>query len=203
MSFDGPAVEAYVPTPADPAEAGEALIGPILYTVDASSTADWRFFDFSRGSVVADPGHLDWDLAFRRFHIISNGGPGFSGSGGIVPLADADFDAVEELPDTVYVQTTARRDSANAAIARWYSYGWTSHLLSPRPVVYGIRTADGRYAKLQLLGYYCPGARPGCLAFRYVYQGAGGRSVDAAAQATAVLDAGAEDSRALHPARER
>ena len=38
-------------------------------------------------------------------------------------------------------------------------------------------TADGRYAKLQLLSYYCPGARPGCLTFRYVYQGAGGRSL--------------------------
>ena len=190
MSFDRPAVEVHLPTPPEPAEAGDGLVGPVTYTVDASSTGDWRFFDFSRGSVVHDPGPLDWDLAFRRFHIIANGGPGFSGFGGVVRLEETDFDAVSELPDTVYVETTARRDSANAAIARWYSYGWTSHLLTPHPAVYGIRTADGRYAKLQLLGYYCPGAQPGCLAFRYVYQGAGGRSVVAPASHTRVTDPG-------------
>ena len=188
MSFEGPAVEARVPTPPDPAEAGDALVGPIVYTVDASSTGEWQFFDFSRGSVVRDPGPVDWDLAFRRFHIIANGGPGFSGSGGIIRLEETDFDAVRELPDTAYVETTARRDSTNAAIARWYAYGWTSHLLSPHPAIYGVRTADGRYAKLELVGYYCPGAQPGCMAFRYAYQGAGGRSVAAPPDRGIALD---------------
>ena len=177
MSFGRPVVEAPVPTPPDPSEAGETLVGPIDYTVDATSTGEWRFFDFSRGSVVVDPGPGDWDLAFRRFHIIANGGPGFSGEGGIIRLEETDFDTVAELPDAPYVETALRRDSVNAAIERWYSYGWTSHLLTPHPAVYAVRTADGRYAKVQLLGYYCPGAQPGCLTFRYVYQGAGGRSV--------------------------
>ena len=187
-SFDRPAVEVHVPTAPRPAEAGDALVGPVTYTVDASSTGEWSFFDFSRGSVVADPGPVDWDLAFRRFHIIANGGPGFSGAGGIVGLGETDFDAVSEVPDTAYVETTVRRDSANAAIERWYSYGWTSHLLTPHATVYGVRTADGRYAKLQLLGYYCPGAQPGCLTFRYVYQGAGGRSVETPAESGPVPD---------------
>lgn len=199
MSFGRPAVETYLPTPADPAEAGDALVGPVVYTVDASSTDEWTFFDFSRGSVVPDPGYLDWDLAFRRFHIISNGGPGFFGSGGIVRLENADFDAVEVLPDAGYMQTTARRDSTNAAIARWYAYSWTSHLLNPLPAVYGVRTADGRYAKLELLGYYCPGAQPGCLAFRYVYQGAGGRSVSASPEPGIALDGGVDGSNPAGP----
>jgi hypothetical protein len=36
----------------------------------------------------------------------------------------------------------------------------------------GAVREDGRYAALQILGYYCAEARPGCLTFRYVYQGA-------------------------------
>jgi len=183
MSFARPVVEAYVPTPPDPSEAGEMLVGPIEYTVDATSTDEWRFFDFSRGSVVVNPGFADWDLAFRRFHIIANGGPGFSGKGGVIRLEETDFDAVQEVPGAAYVETRVRRDSVNAAIERWYAYGWTSHLLTPHPAVYAVRTADGRYAKFQLLGYYCPGAQPGCLTFRYVYQGAGGRSVATPAEA--------------------
>ena len=188
MSFGQPVTEAYLPTPPDPSEAGETLVGPIDYTVDATSTDAWQFFDFSRGSVVENPGHRDWDLAFRRFHIIANGGPGFSGDAGIIRLEDTDFDAVSALPDAAYVETTARRDSVNAAIERWYAYGWSSHLLTPHPAVYAVRTADGRYAKVQLLAYYCPGAQPGCLTFRYVYQGAGGRSLGMPAESGLVAD---------------
>lgn len=188
MSFGRPVVEAHVPTPPNPSEAGETLVGPIDYTVDATSTGAWQFFDFSRGSVVVSPGPGDWDLAFRRFHIIANGGPGFSGDGGIIRLEETDFDAVSELPDVAYVETRVRRDSVNAAIERWYAYGWTSHLLTPHPDVYAVRTADGRYAKVQLLGYYCPGAQPGCLTFRYVYQGAGGRALGAHSEAGTVVE---------------
>jgi hypothetical protein len=39
--------------------------------------------------------------------------------------------------------------------------------------VWAVRTADGRYAKLEMVGYYCPGPQPGCPTFRYVYQGDG------------------------------
>ena len=105
MSFGRPGIEAYVPTPPNPSEAGETLVGPIDYTVDATSTGAWQFFDFSRGSVVADPGPGEWDLAFRRFHIIANGGPGFSGEGGIIRLEETDLDAVSELPEAPYVET--------------------------------------------------------------------------------------------------
>jgi hypothetical protein len=84
------------------------------------------------------------------------------------------------------------RDSSNAAIARWYSYGFTSHMLSPGGRVYGIRTADGRYAKLELLGYYCPGPVAGCVTIRYSFQPRGGPAVGEGAyvEAPAAPDAG-------------
>ena len=170
-----PEPPAFPPTPARESEVGARLIGPTVYTIDAGSPAEWRFFDFSRGSVVSDAGPLGWDLAFRRFRIIANGGHGFAGDGGIADLGPAVFDSVVEVPEVGYVVTTTRRDSTNAAIAHWYRYGFTSHILEPEPRVYAVRTADGRYAKLEILGYYCPGARPGCLTFRYVYQGSGSR----------------------------
>ena len=59
---------------------------------------------------------------------------------------------------------------ANDALRRWYRYGFFSHLLTPAGNVYAIRTADLRYAKLEILSYYCPGPVAGCLTFRYVYQ---------------------------------
>jgi hypothetical protein len=173
-SLERPELATYAPTPPEPIEVEEALVGPITYTVDASDPQAWRFFDFSKGSIVERPGALGWDLAIRRFNLIVNGGEGFAGAGGVADLGPVPFDSVRAAPGDGYEPTLARRDSVNAALARWYTYGFASHLLRPKPRVYAIRTADGRFAKLEILSYYCPGALPGCLTFRYVYQGAGG-----------------------------
>jgi hypothetical protein len=162
-------------TPPRPVTIGDTLVGPLTYTVDATAEHRWVFFDFSRNSVVENPGPLDWDLAMRRFYVIANGGAGFAGRGGIADLGPAAFDSVRVLPESGYVPTGA--DSVNPGIRRWYRYGFTTHLLSPKGHVYAVRTADGRYAKLEILGYYCGEAQPGCLTFRYVYLGDGSRAI--------------------------
>jgi hypothetical protein len=174
-----PDVPSYAPTVPAPEEVGARKVGPAVVTVDASDGDEWIYFDFSRGSVVESPTPKEWDLAFQRHRIIVNGGPGFAGEGGVRPLPSTHLDSVDTVPDAAYVVNERERDSANPALERWYDYSWTSHVLDPKPVVYAVRTADGRFAKLQILGYYCPGARPGCLTLRYVYQGDGGVDVRA------------------------
>jgi hypothetical protein len=163
------AVPTYSPTPAAPREVGRALAGPVLYTIDATAAEDWRHFAFHLGSVIDGP--ESWDLAFRRYAIVA--GPG----AGILDLGEVRFDAVRTVPATGYLANEGRADPRNPAIASWYAYGFLSHVLSPKPRVWAVRTADGRYAKLEMLGYYCPGSTPGCPTFRYVYQGDGSTSV--------------------------
>ncbi|MEX0893792.1 MAG: HmuY family protein [Gemmatimonadota bacterium] len=172
---DPPSVATYPVSPARPAAADSTLVGPVVHTVDATAEGTWVRFDFSRGAVVPPDDPLGWDIAFRRFAILVNGGPGYPGAGGAVDLGEVPFDAVDQAPAAGYQGSVTHPDSANPALDRWYEYGWSTHLLTPRPRVYAVRTADGRYAKVQVLGYYCPGPRPGCLTFRYVYQGSGGR----------------------------
>jgi hypothetical protein len=179
-SLRRPEPPTYAPTAVQPREAGDSLIGPLTYTIDASAPETWHFFDFSRGSRVEGPAELEWDIAFRRFNIATNGGDGFGGRGGAIDLGEVAFDSVSRVPADGYQASDARRDTVNAAFEGWYDYGFTSHLLMPEPRVYALRTADGRYAKLEILSYYCPGAMPGCLTFRYVYQGAGGTELTAA-----------------------
>jgi hypothetical protein len=164
------AVPTYAPTPAAPTEVPRTLVGPVLYTVDATAPEEWRHFSFRLGSVVEDtaPG---WDLAFRRYAIIA--GPG----SGILDLGDVAFDAVRTVPTTGYRANDGGGEPRNPAIAGWYHYGFFSHVLTPRPRVWAVRTADGRYAKLEIVGYYCPGSHPGCLTFRYVFQGDGTSTV--------------------------
>lgn len=172
-----PELPAYAPTPPAPMEAGTSLVGPRTVTVDARDDERWAFFDFSRGTVTGRPDPLGWDLAFRRHEIVANGGGDLPGRGGIRPIEAVPFDSVAALPAAGYTLTETDRDTVNPAIHKWYDYGFTTHLLTPRPIVWAIRTADGRYAKMEILSYYCTGAVGGCLTFRYVYQGDGSRDV--------------------------
>lgn len=171
-----PQPPSFVPGGKRPHEVGDSLVGSRLYTVDARDETSWRWFDFSRGAVVESPGPREWDLAFRRHDVLVNGGEGFDGEGGAIALEGVPFDSLVEAPGSGYQPSEAGRDSTNPAFEKWYDYGFTSHLLEPKPRVYAIRTADGRYAKLEIVSYYCPGAVSGCLTFRYAYQGSGARA---------------------------
>lgn len=165
------AVPTYAPTTPAPQAVPRALVGPVVYTVDATQPDAWRHFSFALGSVVETGGAPHWDLAFRRYAIIA--GPG----AGILDLGERRFDEVRTVPAEGYRANEGAADPRNPAIAGWYDYGFFSHVLTPRPRVWAVRTADGRYAKLELIGYYCPGAQPGCVTFRYAFQGDGGTRV--------------------------
>jgi hypothetical protein len=175
-SLRRPEPPSFVPGEPNPHPVGDSLVGPRLETVDATDERRWRWFDFSRDAVVESPGPRDWDLGFRRHHVLVNGGPGFAGEGGAIALEGVVFDSLAEVPETGYLPSEAGRDSTNPAFDDWYDYGFTSHLLQPRPIVYAIRTADGRYAKLEIVSYYCPEAVSGCVTIRYAYQGSGARA---------------------------
>jgi hypothetical protein len=177
-SLQSPELEWYTVSAIDPEEVGDSLVGPAVYTVDGRRN-ELTYFDFSTGSVIeGEPDPLGWDLAFRRFTIIANGGTGLSGQGGILDLGEVSLDSVTQVPTDGYETNPASAEVANAAIARWYKYSWTSHILKAKPKVFAVRTAHGRYAIFEILSYYCPGATAGCVTIRYLYQGAGGASFE-------------------------
>ncbi|MEX2528729.1 MAG: HmuY family protein [Gemmatimonadota bacterium] len=165
-----PQPDTFAPSPVlFPVEVKAPPTGSWQRTIDASHPDWWQYFSFRLGSLVADPGPLDWDLAFRRFQVIANGGEGFPGEAGVLDLGEVDFQDVDEVPTGGYLETRVRSDSIHPVLERWYDYSFFSHLLSPKPRVFAVRTARGYHLKLEFLGYYCPGARPGCITFRYEF----------------------------------
>lgn len=187
-----PVPPGYLPTALAPSEVGERQVGPREYTIDATNHDRWVYFDFSRGSVVdvESPRSLDWDIAFRRHRMITNGGATNPlGQAGALDIGSAELSPGLEVPDSGYVTDERRGDEPrNRALEEWYDYSWISHVLRPAQRVYAVRTADGRYAALRFLGYYCPGGRPGCVTFRYLYGGDGGRRMGGAETARAQTD---------------
>ena len=176
----------YSPTPFRPLAVGERLVGPIVYTVDARSKELWMYFDFSRGSVISitNPKTDDWDLAFQRHTIRSNGGAtNPAGQAALAGIETTDFASLHQVPTTAEFQsdvlTKKRLHPHNPTVHRWYNYSYTANILTPKPMVYIVRTQDGKYAKMRILSYYCKGNIAGCMTFEYVYQGDGSTNLAA------------------------
>ena len=167
-SFTTPDLPPYTVTASAPVTVGDSLVGPSTYTLDASAGEAWRRFQFARNAVT-DSG--PWDIAFRRHHVIAAPGAG------IVDLGVVPFDSVGEAPAAGYTATVFAGDTVNPAVGKWYAYSMLSHLLTPKGHVYAVRTADGRFAKLELLAYYCREVGAACYTIRYAFQGDGSRRV--------------------------
>lgn len=127
----------------------------------------FTFYSLREGTVVpvADSASTKWDLAFKSTTILVNGGASGPGRGGVVVLEDTSFAAVTEAPPAdgyVVDQGTDKNETAirGGAGNGWYAYDFATGIVSPRPVVLAVRTADGRYAKVQVESYYLGAPSP-------------------------------------------
>lgn len=159
-----PDVAEFLPTP--PGNRPRNPLGPDTATVDARSETEWRFFSVTRGP-LAPPDTAGWDLAFRRFHVVTWGPAADAGPAGPGETTLAAGGFAPNVPRERFAATVFARDTANPALAHWYRYNVLTHLLRPNGHVYLVETrAAGRIA-LEFLSYYCPGAKPGCVTFRW------------------------------------
>lgn len=133
-----------------------------------------------------------WDIGFRGTTIITNGGNGGPGAGGAFVYVGTFADLVQIPTDSTF-----RTDNAPTAYAiktgsgnGWYSYNATANLITPIPGrILVIRTALGKYAKVEIQNYYKGGVTPDATAsdsdkltkqryytFRYLYQPDGSKN---------------------------
>ena len=153
------------------------LLETKLKIINASSEENWVYFDFSRGGVVDihDKTSLEWDLAFRRSKVISNGGATNKfGKAGLINLGSLNFDQVVEVPRDNYIQDMATRtETQNPILLKWYRYNYLTHKLSAKPNTYAVKTANSKYVKVKFLDFYCINKETGCIKMQYVYQNNG------------------------------
>ena len=103
----------------------------------------------------------DWDIAFQRFKIKSNGG--ISGDAGveIAILKDTLYEDISVAPNDMYLVDQMDSDDQDVVPDyvfnlddQWYEYEFSSHTLSTRNYVYVIHTTDDHYFKFMIEDYY-------------------------------------------------
>ncbi|MEQ8425687.1 MAG: HmuY family protein [Cyclobacteriaceae bacterium] len=164
---------------ADPATGFDPMTGQ-----PQGTTGKFKLFSFESGGVVAnsDSATSNWDLGFRGTTIIVNGGTSGPGTAQAQVLTGI-FDELLEAPETGYFFDSA----PTYAIPTGSGNGWYNATgggpTSPTVVtpiagrVIVVKTANGRYAKVEILSYYkdAPASPTGTeparyYTFRYVYQ---------------------------------
>ncbi|UOQ54803.1 HmuY family protein [Hymenobacter cellulosivorans] len=147
----------------------------------------FTFYSLADGKEVpyTDSTSTKWDLAFRGTTILTNSGSSGPGQGG-AQVKDGLFAELTTAPETGYaVDAAAAKAIPTGSGKGWYNYNSTTHVVSPiAGKVLVIRTAAGKYAKLEVTNYYkdAPatpaGTEPsGYYSFRYVYQPDGSRNL--------------------------
>lgn len=143
-------------------------------TLDARSAKRWVYYNLSEERIVHPRfvSSVDWDLAFKRYHVIANGGvTNIAAHGALADLGSVPFSGNLRVSSAKFAENTLASngtDPENPAIRHWYNYDYASHILSPMPHVYLIRTPAGRYFALRILNYYCQHGESGCMTFEYV-----------------------------------
>jgi hypothetical protein len=153
----------------------------------------YTLYSLETNSVVAnsDSATAKWDIGFRGTTIITNGGNGGPGAGGAFVYTGTYSDLV-----TIPADSSFRVDNAPTSYAiktgsgnGWYSYNGATQLITPIPGrILVIRTASGKYAKIEIQNYYKGGVTPDATAsdndkltkqryytFRYTYQSDGSK----------------------------
>lgn len=139
--------------------------GPLV--VDAKSTTEWTYVSLLHG--VVDVGATDastassWDVAFLGASIKTNGGTSGAGAGGArLAGVGATFESITTAPTTGFVIDAelpipgppgSGTFSGSAPLNGWYDYDATTHAVTPKSVVFLVRTATGQYGKLQVVAY--------------------------------------------------
>lgn len=154
-------------------------------------TGKYTLFSIENNTVIAnsDSATTKWDIGFRGTNIIINGGNSGPGNAGAFIQVGA-FDDFK----TISNDSTFKVDNAPASYAitygsnkGWYVYNGATNLITAIPGrIIVIRTANNKFAKIEILNYYKGGTTPATTAsdaqklslqryytFRFQYQSNG------------------------------
>jgi hypothetical protein len=160
MAAAGDVTIEYEVQPGEGQPMGAAQTATITVPDDGSTV----HFDFEAGAVTTGD---DWDIGFRDYTIITNGGVHGEGGAGVVPLDDpfGTLTSADGIPSTAFLA-----DGFGGVFTghKWYRYNihGDDHQIWPTFDVYLIKRGTAVY-KVQFINYYSSTAQPRHITLRY------------------------------------
>lgn len=165
------------------------------FVINSTKSNRWTYFSFTENDTVpvTDPmTSSDWDLAFQRYRIKTNGGLSGNGQGcaaNSFKKQQNGFDGLRVVPDTTTffsdtsVQIAVQQGYAtyilNPELYSWFSmeFAAAGTQIVPTDNIYIVKTATGKYAKVWFKSYYSTTNVSGYITVQYKYQPDGSRNL--------------------------
>lgn len=174
------------------------------FTINATSQTKWVYFSFEKNDTIqlteSESTSKEWDIAFMRYMIKTNGGKTGSGQAavyatnhygqtGLDSVLSVDANPNWVTDDTVIIYgynpanpevPTVTKYILNPVLNDWYTRniaGGASTLVSKK-IVYVFRTANGKYAKFYINNYYNDEGTSGYVSIVYKYQNNGSTTLE-------------------------
>ena len=159
-------IEEFETVPLPPKKVQKISTKNSIIKIDAKDRNAWMLLEFSSGKTLkisedeAETNKLNqtnWDMAFSRTKIITNGGKtNASGKTGVINLGLTNFDDIRTAPETGYVQDhRSLGNLINKELAGWYNYRTRTHNIESKRNVYAMKLNNGVFMKMRILNYYC------------------------------------------------
>ncbi|MEQ9498025.1 MAG: HmuY family protein [Deltaproteobacteria bacterium] len=146
-------------------------------TIDASDEMEWVYMDLETAKEVESTAP-EWDLAFRRFRAITNGGINGSAGVEVARLGAIAFDAVTDAPRDGYLEDLVDGDDdgeieddaihvgPSSETGPW-AYNPEEHTLSNSGELFVVKSGDGNFFLLAFLEYYDENGESGKVQMRF------------------------------------
>jgi hypothetical protein len=142
------------------------------FTIDASDSTVWIYFDLASGIIVepeTPEDSTEWDLKFQRYDIGVNGG--VNGTAGVMVAIEEgvydSFDNITILPELSWntdVEDSDDDGKPEYVFQNWFDYDISTHVLTPKNIVYFIKTSEQNY-RFRIVDYYGPNGASGYMSF--------------------------------------
>ena len=140
--------------------------GTFTVTVNATADEDWIYIDLEAAPDLkvfpeTPEDSTEWDIAFQRFKLMTNGG--VSGTGGVrgIRMAEQSFAALAQAPASGYGVDSEDSPDEDTIVDTvflgplpWFDYDGGTHILSPADAIYVVQSVEGNYFKVRILDYY-------------------------------------------------
>ena len=155
-------IEEFETVPLPPKKIQKISTNNSIIKIDAKDRDAWMLVEFSSGKTLKiseDEAETDklhqtnWDMAFSRTKIITNGGKtNPAGKTGVINLGLTNFDDIRTAPETGYVQDhRSLGNLINKELAGWYNYRTRTHNIESKRNVYAMKLNDGVFMKMRIL----------------------------------------------------
>jgi len=143
-----------------------------MRTAEFSLSADKiTYFQLLKGEEVevTNPASSnDWDISSDFVTISMNGGTRGSGQAAAILDQETALDSIKSAPAEGYVMDDSTK-SIMAIGDAWYNYDFMTHSMSAHDYSWVLKTASGKYAKLEFVKTDFSGQSDGVVIIRFMY----------------------------------